>query len=231
MAFNQLEAGEPRQRHIEHQASRNGSARAGEEFLCGCERLGLPACGSDQQLQRFAHRDVVVDDKNNGRDVRHCYLDRSRGDRRTPSISLSTDLAGAHGRHVYLIRSAASRASSRAASLNGLNRHSTAPCASRRGRMVLSPLAVMKTIGISCCRRINSCCSSGPDMLGIAMSRNRQLVSLTAFDARNASADENAWTAKPNSRSKSGSDSRTDSSSSTTDTSERLPIRDASTRC
>src|ERR687892_2769001 len=61
-------------------------------------------------------------------------------------------------------------------------------------------------------------------MPGIATSRIRQLVSLTASDARNASADENAWAANPNCRSKSGNDSRTDSSSSTTDTSDRLLI-------
>jgi hypothetical protein len=59
--------------------------------------------------------------------------------------------------HAHLIRSATWSASSRAVSLNGLNRHSTAPCASTRERTVLSPLAVMKTIGISCRRRINSC--------------------------------------------------------------------------
>ena len=52
--------------------------------------------------------------------------------------------------------------------------------------------AVMKTIGISCRRRISSCCRSGPDMPGIATSRIRQLVSPTTSDARNASADENA---------------------------------------
>src|SRR5215216_6782777 len=63
------------------------------------------------------------------------------------------------------------------------------------------------------------------------MSRSRQLVSLTTFDARNASADENASAAKPNCRSKSGSDSRTDSSSSTTETSARLSIMGASSRC
>src|SRR5262249_50765643 len=40
----------------------------------------------------------------------------------------------------------------------------------------------------------------------------------TAPDARNASADANASTSKPNSLIKSGNDSRTDSSSSTTDT-------------
>src|SRR5215475_5504307 len=63
------------------------------------------------------------------------------------------------------------------------------------------------------------------------MSRRRQLVSLTTSEARNASADENAWAAKPDSRSKSGSDSRTDSSSSTTDTSERLAVMSASSKC
>src|SRR6516165_7956314 len=65
----------------------------------------------------------------------------------------------------------------------------------------------------------------------MAMSRSRQLVSLTTSEARNASADENASAAKPNCRSRSGSDSRTDSSSSTTDTSERLPVMSASSRC
>src|SRR5688500_17277105 len=71
---------------------------------------------------------------------------------------------------------------------------------------------------------------SGPDMPANATPRIRQLVSLTISDERSASADENAWTAKPNCRSKSGSDSRTDSSSSTTDTSERLLITRPSSR-
>src|SRR5437773_7046465 len=56
------------------------------------------------------------------------------------------------------------------------------------------------------------------------MSRIRHLVWLTKFDARNSSADAKACTAKPNSRSKSGSDSRTDSSSSTTETSDPMTI-------
>src|SRR4026209_506769 len=62
-------------------------------------------------------------------------------------------------------------------------------------------------------------------MPGIATSRMRQRVSPRASDARNASADENAWAAKPNCRSRSGSDSRTDSSSSTTATSELSDIQ------
>src|ERR1700756_191210 len=56
----------------------------------------------------------------------------------------------------------------------------------------------------------------------MAMSRIRHLVWPTQSEARNSCADEKARAAKPNSFSKSGSDSRTDSSSSTTDTSERV---------
>src|SRR5258706_108620 len=54
------------------------------------------------------------------------------------------------------------------------------------------------------------------------MSRIRHLVWPTQSDARNSSGDENARAANPNSLSKSGSDSRTDSSSSTTDTSKSV---------
>ena len=43
-------------------------------------------------------------------------------------------------------------------SLNGLNRHSTAPCSSSRVRTVLSVVAVMKMIGISRPRRDNYGC-------------------------------------------------------------------------
>src|SRR5580658_8951137 len=57
-------------------------------------------------------------------------------------------------------------------------------------------------------------------MPGMPTSRIKQLVRPTYSEARNASADENEHAVKPNSLSKSGSDSRTDSSSSTTDTSE-----------
>src|SRR5437870_9457458 len=53
-------------------------------------------------------------------------------------------------------------------------------------------------------------------MPGMATSRSRHLVSAIDLEARNSSADENACASKPNSFSKSGKDSRTDSSSSTT---------------
>src|SRR3954451_14307795 len=47
------------------------------------------------------------------------------------------------------------------------------------------------------------------------MSRMRQLVSSTRPEERNSLGDENAETVNPNSLNRSGSDSRTDSSSST----------------
>jgi hypothetical protein len=142
-----------------------------------------------------------------------------------------SSLQGAKAERIaQLTRSAASSARSRAVSLNGLNRHSTAPCSSTRRRTLSSARAVMKTIGICCRRCVSSRWRSGPDMPGMAMSRIRQLVWPTLSDARNSSADENARTAKPNSLSKSGSDSRTDSSSSTTDTSERSTVTDSPRR-
>src|ERR1700735_854421 len=76
----------------------------------------------------------------------------------------------------------------------------------------------MKTIGSSSPRRLSSCCRSGPVMLGMAMSRIKHGIRPRSSEARNSFADENARAAKPSSFSKSGSDSRTDSSSSTTDT-------------
>src|SRR6202166_3089243 len=57
-------------------------------------------------------------------------------------------------------------------------------------------------------------------MPGMPTSRTKQLVRPTYSEARNSSADENERAVKPNSLSRSGSDSRTDSSSSTTDTNE-----------
>src|SRR5580704_16320223 len=67
-------------------------------------------------------------------------------------------------------------------------------------------------------------------MPGMPTSRIKQLVRPTHSEARNSSADENERAVKPNSLSKSGSDSRTDSSSSTTDTSELGDIPGSSSR-
>src|SRR5579864_478048 len=57
-------------------------------------------------------------------------------------------------------------------------------------------------------------------MPGMPTSRIKQFVVPTYSEARNSSADENDRAEKSNSLSKSGNDSRTDSSSSTTDTNE-----------
>src|SRR5215470_10809341 len=56
-------------------------------------------------------------------------------------------------------------------------------------------------------------------MPGRVKSRSRHLVWPLECDSKNSSADENVSTANPNCFSKSGNDSRTDSSSSITDTS------------
>src|SRR2546426_5349027 len=76
----------------------------------------------------------------------------------------------------------------------------------------------MKTVGICWRRRVNSRWRSVPDIPpGIRMSSTKHLVSWTQSDARNASAEEKARAAKPNSRSKSGSDSRTRSEEHTSE--------------
>ena len=63
---------------------------------------------------------------------------------------------------------------------------------------ILVSASIMKTIGISCRRSVSSRCRSGPVIPGMAMSRIRHRVWETQSDARNSSADENAWAAKPN---------------------------------
>src|SRR5882724_3073852 len=67
-------------------------------------------------------------------------------------------------------------------------------------------------------------------MPGMPTSRIRQLVRPTYSEARKSSADENERAVKPNSLSKSGSDSRTDSLSPTTETNELWIILGSSSR-
>ncbi len=57
--------------HVEHQAARRNRPRARQKFLRGGADLGPPARASDQRLQRFAHRNIVVDDEHDGGDARH----------------------------------------------------------------------------------------------------------------------------------------------------------------
>src|SRR6185369_2190505 len=182
---------EIRKRDVEHQATRCGRSRMRKKIFCRRKYLRLPACELDQQLERLAHGDVVVYDKDDRLRLRlDCW------------------------RH---IRSAVLSAFRRSFGSNGLNKHSTAPCAIKRGRTVASRWAVIKTIGIDCSRSFSSRCKSGPLIPGIATSSSKQLVFATASDFKNSSADENICASKPNSLRRSGSDSRTDSSSSTTD--------------
>jgi len=72
-----------------------------------------------------------------------------------------------------------------------------------------------------------------PDLLkefGFASRTFSSAEEFLASDARNSSAEENVRDVKPISLSRSGSDSRTDSSSSTIDTSVRVLIMDTSVR-
>ena len=70
-ALLQIETVEVRKSNVKHQAARSKDSWAGQEFLRGRECLRLPACAADQQFQRFAHRDVVVNNEHDWRGVRH----------------------------------------------------------------------------------------------------------------------------------------------------------------
>src|SRR4051812_28844006 len=58
----QVETAESREAHIENEAAGSRGPWTGQEFLRGRERLWLPPCARDEQLERLAKRDVVVDD-------------------------------------------------------------------------------------------------------------------------------------------------------------------------
>ena len=77
-------------------------------------------------------------------------------ERALESLESTLHVTPNRGQVSHFERSAKLTASSRAVSLKGLNRHSTAPSSSSRGRAVLSVLAVMKMMGISCLRSFNS---------------------------------------------------------------------------
>src|ERR1051325_11231519 len=96
-----------------------------EESSCGGEYLRLPASGADQQFQRFADGDVIIDDKYHRPGMRH----RQRPNRMTNCGRIHLALPETWmQRTAQLIRRAAFSALSNAVSLKGLNRHSTAPC-------------------------------------------------------------------------------------------------------
>ena len=70
-ALLKIEAVEVRKINVKNQAARSKDWWAGEEFPCGRKCLRLPACGADQQFQRFAHRDVVINNEHDWCSVRH----------------------------------------------------------------------------------------------------------------------------------------------------------------
>src|ERR1700683_3300601 len=70
------------QGNIQYEAVGKSTSWVVEEFLGGRECLRLPAFAADQRFQRFAHRDVIVDNKHDRRNFRH---------RSTPSLLRLTD--------------------------------------------------------------------------------------------------------------------------------------------
>ena len=76
--------------HVENQAARTVDARTFEELLRRREGLGLPAAGENQQLQRFPHRYIVVNNEHNRGGarqslVRSCSRRASPGELMSPS--------------------------------------------------------------------------------------------------------------------------------------------------
>jgi hypothetical protein len=121
------------------------------------------------------------------------------------------------GKRRYFKFNALFNASSKTDSLNGFKRQPMTPscissCDARSAR------AVMKIVGMLWPRLNNSRHSSGPDIPGIAMSRIRHVDLPTKPDWRKSFGVANTSDANPNSLRRSGKDSRTESSSSTTDT-------------
>ena len=62
--FLQIETIESGKRNVQYQAAWNSRRWAAEKFLRGNERLDIEAFMAKQQFERFANRDVVIDDKN-----------------------------------------------------------------------------------------------------------------------------------------------------------------------
>ena len=108
-------------------------------------------------------------------------------------------------------------ASSSTSSLNGLVRNSTAPAFIARTLIGTSAWPVMKMIGMSV-RSASCCCNSRPLRPGNETSSTRQQGTGERARDRNSCADANVSGCQPAVRINSSSDSRTDTSSSTTKT-------------
>src|ERR1700728_2973867 len=98
-----------------------------------------------QEFERFANRNVVIDNEYDGWSLRH----GERPHFKTMCIRMSIVFRRHNSRNNnYLTSNAESNASSSAASLNGLIKHAIAPCSMRRDRSASFLWAVMKIIGI-----------------------------------------------------------------------------------
>ena len=108
-------------------------------------------------------------------------------------------------------------ASSSSSSLKGFVRNSTAPAFIARTVIGTSPWPVMKMIGISV-RSASRCCSSRPFSPGSVTSSTRQQGTVGRGRDRKSRADANSSGCQPALLINSSSDSRTETSSSTTKT-------------
>jgi hypothetical protein len=70
-AFLQIETIETWKRNVKYEAARNKDSWAAEKFLRGREYFRLPAFATNQQLQRLAHGNVVVNHEHDWYAVRH----------------------------------------------------------------------------------------------------------------------------------------------------------------
>src|SRR6266581_4662405 len=70
-AFLQIETIETWKRNVKYEAARNKDSWTAEKFLCGREYFRLQAFPANQQLQRLAYGDVVVNDEHDWCAVRH----------------------------------------------------------------------------------------------------------------------------------------------------------------
>src|SRR5712664_1927970 len=101
---------------------------------------------------------------------------------------------------------------------NGFVKNSTAPAFMAWTVIGTSPLPVMKMIGMSVRSTATRFWRSRPLRSGSVTSSTRQLGALTRGRARNSCADANVSACQPAHRTSNSSDSRTETSSSTTKT-------------
>jgi hypothetical protein len=83
-ALLKLETIEVRQAHVEYQTARAGRSRPREKLLRGSEYFRLPAGVIEEELERLAYRNVVINNENDG--CKGCHGARFRTD---PTIAVA----------------------------------------------------------------------------------------------------------------------------------------------